>query len=261
MPLLEVERISLSFGGLKALDGVSFAVAEGTIHGVIGPNGAGKTTLFNCISRLLDPDAGRIRFAGRDLMRTPAHRLAALGLARTFQNPALCRQLSALENVLLGTYHRLRAPLWAYALRLPAARRAEEEARREALALLEEVGCREVAHAPAGALAYGVLKRVELARALASRPRLLALDEPAAGLTQPDRQLLATLIRKVRDQGITVLLVEHDMNLVMALCDRVTVLDFGKVIADGTPEQVQDDPAVIAAYLGEDEEVERLAEA
>ncbi len=254
MALLEVQGLGIAFGGVHALQNVSFTVAVGSIHGLIGPNGSGKTTTFNCISRLLAPGSGSIRFDGGDLLAVAPHDVVRRGIARTFQNLALCANLSALDNVLLGLYHRGRLPALAYGLRLPAAVRAEGEQRREAMALLEQVGCAAVAAAPVRGLPYGVLKRVELARALAARPRLLILDEPAAGVSSGERDELARLIRDIQVGGITVLLVEHDMALVMSLCQRVTVLDFGQVIADGPPEQVSQDAAVIAAYLGVGEE-------
>jgi ABC-type branched-subunit amino acid transport system ATPase component len=262
VPLLEVEGLGVTFGGLQALQDVHFQVAEGAIHGLIGPNGAGKTTAFNCITRLLTPTAGAIRFGGKDLLQVAPSDVVRLGISRTFQNLELCRHQTALENVMLGLYHRIAASPLAYALRLPAAVRAEAESRREALAALERVGCQAYAGQIVGGLPYGVLKRIEIARALVARPRLLLLDEPAAGVTSGERAALADLIRQVRSEGITVLMVEHDMSMVMSLCDQITVLDFGRVIAAGTAEQVQHDPAVIAAYLGvADEEVEANASA
>lgn len=261
MPLLEAKSITVAFGGLLALSDVSFQVEEGSIHGVIGPNGAGKTTLFNVITRLLQPRSGSVRFSGKDLLKVPPHDVVRLGIARTFQNLELCRNQSVLQNVVLGANHRIKVPAWAFALRLPHAHRAESEARTEALELLKLVGCAPYAGAYVQGLPYGVLKRIEFARALATKPRLLILDEPAAGLTGGERERLVELIRLAQSQGITVLLVEHDMSLVMSLCDRITVLDFGKVIAEGSPTEVQDDPAVIAAYLGVEEEGEAVAEA
>jgi branched-chain amino acid transport system permease protein len=251
-PLLEVSSLSVDFGGVHALQDVSFCVSSGSIHGLIGPNGAGKTTALNCISRLLDPTRGAIRFAGRDLLAVHPSGVARLGISRTFQNLELCRHLSALDNVMIGLHHRVVAPNVAYVLRLPAGRRAEAEARRRALELLDLVECLDVVDRPVQSLPHSRQKRVELARALACGGQLLVLDEPAAGLDAGERQALADLVRRVRDAGPTILLVEHDMGLVMSLCDRVTVLDFGRVIADGSPEEAQGNPAVVAAYLGED---------
>jgi branched-chain amino acid transport system permease protein len=251
-PLLEVQGLSVDFGGVHAVQDVLFTVSAGTIHGLIGPNGAGKTTALNCISRLIDPTHGAIRFAGRDLLAVHPSAVARLGISRTFQNLELCRHLSALDNVMIGLHHRVMAPNVAYALRLPAARRAEAEARRRASELLELVECLDLADRPVQLLPHSRQKRVELARALACGGQLLVLDEPAAGLDATERQALADLIRHVRDAGLTILLVEHDMGLVMSLCDRVTVLDFGRVIADGSPEEAQANPAVVAAYLGEE---------
>jgi ABC-type branched-subunit amino acid transport system ATPase component len=243
----------VDFGGVHALQEVDVTVTAGTIHGLIGPNGAGKTTALNCISRLIDPTHGHIVFAGHDLLKVSPSAVANLGISRTFQNVELCKGLPALENVMLGLYHVIKAPAVAYALRLPVARQAEEQARRRALELLELLECRAVAGVRVHALSFGTQKRVELARALACEGQLLILDEPAAGLDSSEREALVHLIRRVRDSGVTILLVEHDMRLVMSLCDRVTVLDFGRVIADGTPEEVQRNHAVVAAYLGEEE--------
>jgi ABC-type branched-subunit amino acid transport system ATPase component/ABC-type branched-subunit amino acid transport system permease subunit len=250
--LLEVAGLSVDFGGVHALQDVSFCVSAGSIHGLIGPNGAGKTTALNCISRLIDPTRGAIRFGGQDLLAVHPSRVAHLGISRTFQNLELCRHLSALDNVMIGLHHRVVAPNIAYLLRLPAGRRAEAEARRRALELLDLVECLDVVDRPVQSLPHSRQKRVELARALACGGQLLVLDEPAAGLDASEREALADLVRRVRDAGLTILLVEHDMALVMSLCDRVTVLDFGRVIADGSPEEAQADPAVVAAYLGED---------
>jgi ABC-type branched-subunit amino acid transport system ATPase component/branched-subunit amino acid ABC-type transport system permease component len=251
-PLLEVAGLSVAFGGVHALQDVSLCVSAGSIHGLIGPNGAGKTTALNCISRLIDPTRGAIRFGGQDLLAVHPSRVARLGISRTFQNLELCRHLSALDNVMIGLHHRVVAPNIAYVLRLPAGRRAEAEARRRALELLDLVECLDVVDRPVQSLPHSRQKRVELARALACGGQLLVLDEPAAGLDAGERQALADLVRRVRDAGLTILLVEHDMALVMSLCDRVTVLDFGRVIADGSPEEAQANPAVVAAYLGED---------
>ena len=252
-PVLEVSHLSISFGGVRALDDVSFAVNAGSIHGLIGPNGAGKTTALNCVSRFIDPSQGSIRFHGRDLLAIGPSAVASLGISRTFQNLALVRGASALDNVLLGSYHRLKAPAWTYALSLPNARRLEAEARREALGLLALLECTAAAKASVQGLPYGVQKRVELARALACGGQLLLiLDEPAAGLDAAERAALADLIRRLRESGLTILLVEHDMGMVMTLCDRVSVLDFGRLIADGSPEEAQANPAVVAAYLGEE---------
>ncbi|KQU89657.1 ABC transporter ATP-binding protein [Variovorax sp. Root318D1] len=254
-PLLDVRNVTVRFGGVVALDHVSFDVASGEICGLIGPNGAGKTTLFNCLSRLYANHTGEIRFAGQALGALPQHRMAALGIGRTFQNLALFRTLTVRQNIAVGTTCRRGIGWLAHALRLPAVAREElaQAARVDELIELLQLG--KVADVPASELPFGTQKRVELARALASSPRLLLLDEPACGLNHQEVDELAVLIRTLRRRfELTVLLVEHHMGLVMALSDNIVALNFGRKIAEGPPDEVRRDPELVKAYLGESAE-------
>jgi branched-chain amino acid transport system ATP-binding protein len=250
-PLLEVAGLHHWFGGLHAIDGVSFSCRSGAIKALIGPNGAGKSTLFNLVAGSFPPVQGTVAFAGREVTGSPPHRIASLGIARTFQASRLFPGMSVLENVMAGRYARGRSGFIAGMLRLPSARREERDARRRSLGILEHFGLADLADADARSLPFGRQRIVEIARALVGEPRLLLLDEPACGLNIRETERLGELIRGIRSRGVTVLLVEHDMSLVMGISDEVVVLDRGALVAEGTPHEVQADPRVVAIYLGE----------
>jgi len=254
VPLLVLDNINKSFGGVHALKNVSLEILPGTIHGLIGPNGAGKTTLFNVMTGMYQADAGTFHFGGDAIsLKTSPQTLAKKGLARTFQNIRLFKEMTALENVMVGQHIQSKTGLFGAILRTPAARREEREVRREAKRLLAYVGlAADVCDRVARTLSYGDQRRLEIARALALKPRLLALDEPAAGMNPTETAQLQDLIRRLHGDGMTILLIEHDVGLMMRLCDRISVLDFGEKIADGTPEQIRSNERVIKAYLGGD---------
>lgn len=251
-PVISVDNVTVRFGGIVALDAVGFDIEQNEILGLIGPNGAGKTTLFNCLSRLYTPSEGSIAFCGQSILGLPSHEIAGLGIGRTFQNVASFSNLSVRDNVRIGAHSNSKSNPFSDALRLPSVRREESKINDITDDLLGWLDLADVAELPVGGLPFGTQKRVEIARALAGKPQLLLLDEPAAGLNHDEVEALGGLIQSIRNErGVTILLVEHHMSLVMSVSDRVVVLNFGKKISEGTPEVIQNDPEVIIAYLGD----------
>ena len=250
--VLEAENVGITFGGLRALDNVSIRARGGEVLSVIGPNGAGKTTLFNLISGIYRPRSGRVMLHGKDVTGLPSHRLARMGLTRTFQNLQVFLRMSAIENVMAGRHLHLRRNVVAHMLALPSVRRQREESRAKAVACLEAVGLGAYAETPAGSMPYGALKRLEIARALALEPSVLLLDEPAAGCNPRETEEIDAIIRHIATTGVAIVLVEHDMRLVMKISSHIVVLNFGQMLTEGSAAQVKADPTVIEAYLGKD---------
>lgn len=248
--LIEVTGLDKAFGGVHAVEGLSFSVDKGQIYSVIGPNGAGKTTLFNLITGIYTPTRGEIKLNGESVVGMEPNQLAERGMCRTFQQMQICMNMTALENVMLGRHLQLKSSLLTTLFRLPSLLKDEEDCRDHAIELMKFVGCGEYINTDASAMSYGALKRLEIARALAANPSVVLLDEPAAGLNGTETAALEALIKKVAEQGITVVLVEHDMKLVMGISDRLLVLNYGRKLAEGTPEEIRNNPDVIAAYLG-----------
>lgn len=254
--VLKIQNVSKNFGGINALKDVTFSINEGEIYGLIGPNGAGKTTMFNLITNIFEPTSGEIIFKGENITALKSHKITEKGICRTYQNIRLFPQMSALQNVMVGGHCRSHAGVFSSVFRTKSQRVEEKELTKKAEELLELVGLLEFKDTYAENLAYGQQRRLEIARALASNPSLLLLDEPAAGMNEKETDSLYDLIKTVQSKGITVLIIEHDMPLVMKLCDRITVLNFGQKLAEGTPEEIQSNEAVIEAYLGKEEEEE-----
>ena len=248
--LIEVKGLDKAFGGVHAIEGLSFSVDAGQIYSVIGPNGAGKTTLFNLITGLYTPTAGEIKLNGSSVVGMAPNKLAELGMCRTFQQMQICMNMTALENVMLGRHLQLKSNLFTTLFRLPALLKDEEDCRDHAVELMKFVGCGDYIESEATAMSYGALKRLEIARALAAKPNVVLLDEPAAGLNAVETAELEELLKKIAAQGITVVLVEHDMKMVMGISDHVLVINYGRKLAEGTPEEIRNNPDVIAAYLG-----------
>jgi len=252
LSLLELKQATIKFGGLVAVNEVTFTLDKGDLFGLIGPNGAGKTTCFNLITGVYEPTSGQILFNGKEITGTPPNKIAALGISRTFQNIRLYKSLSVLENVIVGGFLRHKTSLFSSLAYLPSAIKETDQFKEQALNLLDVVNLRQVANVRSCDLAYGMQRRLEIARAMATKPQLLLLDEPAAGMNPQEKADLNGMVKKIRDDhGLTVLLIEHDMRFVMSLCERIVVLDHGEEIAHGPPELIRNDPKVIAAYLGE----------
>lgn len=248
--LIEVKGLDKAFGGVHAIEKLSFSVEAGQIYSVIGPNGAGKTTLFNLITGLYTPTAGEIKLNGENIINIPPNKLAERGMCRTFQQMQICMNMTALENVMLGRHLQLKSNFLTTLLRLPAMLKDEEDCRDHAVELMKFVGCGDYIESEATAMSYGALKRLEIARALAAKPKVVLLDEPAAGLNAVETAELEELLKKIAAQGITVVLVEHDMKMVMGISDHILVINYGRKLAEGTPEEIRNNPDVIAAYLG-----------
>jgi branched-chain amino acid transport system ATP-binding protein len=254
--VLQINKVSKNFGGLAALTDVSFSINKGEIFGLIGPNGAGKTTMFNIITAMFPPSSGEILLSDQKITDLKPHQITKKGICRTFQNIRLFPQMTALENVMIGEHCRTQAGVWSSVFQTKAQRQEEEAIRQKALELLEIVGLSNHAETVSENLSYGQQRRLEIARAMASDPALLLLDEPAAGMNESETEDLFLLIKKIQKLGMTVLLIEHDMPLIMKICDRIAVLNFGKKIAEGTPTEIQNNPDVIVAYLGSEEDDE-----